>query len=407
MKKSLVLMAMAGIALASCVNNEVVDVPQKELKKITFSSPVMYNNVIGSRAEYHGEIGGHLYVDGGVIYSYPRKENFQIFAVEHANDFAGWANATTAEFNNTLVSYDLNVDGWAPKKNGQYYFWDTTKKMSFAACSPADLQQAQNWNGRKYDATGLTLTNFKVPEDASKQYDLLFSKRAVNMTKENMNHDASYYSGVPIQFMHALSSIRFSISNKSEYNVVLKKISLLGVKDVGTFSENLKENTTDYSKYEIGTNVEPKWAIENDATPISNPYVAFEGEITFPDEARYVSALKDDSDNVNILLLLPQKLTDSAMLVIEYTVNGTTNTKGVKLKDAVIVQKAVNGDETATTTKVEEWLLGTRYTYRLYYSAAAADKDKIYFAPETDEWTDAGVAVIDLMHATDYTWNND
>ena len=43
MKKSLVLMAMAGVALASCVN-DVADVAQEQKKvKIAFDTPVLYN----------------------------------------------------------------------------------------------------------------------------------------------------------------------------------------------------------------------------------------------------------------------------------------------------------------------------------------------------------------------------
>ena len=46
MKKSLVLMAMAGVALASCVN-DVADVAQNQEQKkvkIAFDTPVLYNS---------------------------------------------------------------------------------------------------------------------------------------------------------------------------------------------------------------------------------------------------------------------------------------------------------------------------------------------------------------------------
>ena len=78
MKKSLVLMAMTGVALASCVN-DVADVAQKEQKKaiIGFDAPVLYNNA-ESRANVYGEIG-NVVVDG-VTYSYPQDEDFIIYA---------------------------------------------------------------------------------------------------------------------------------------------------------------------------------------------------------------------------------------------------------------------------------------------------------------------------------------
>ena len=42
--------------------------------------------------------------------------------------------------------------------------------------------------------------------------------------------------------------------------------------------------------------------------------------------------------------------------------------------------------------------MGTRYTYRLYYSAESASQDKIYFSPSSEGWKDAGVGVIELKN---------
>ena len=404
MRTKLFLAALAGVALASCVTDKEYDFrSQNEPAKITFDSPVMYDSNEGTRANYHGEISPDL-----GRYSYPTKEDFQIYAVQHSGDFAGWANATPAAFNNTSVSYDFDIDGWAPKANGQYYFWPDGK-MSFAACSPAALDQPDGYGTRTYGATGLTITNFKVPADASKQFDLMFSQRTLNQTSANMNHDATYYSGIPIQFLHALSSIRFSISNKSSYTVVLKKITLYGVYDTATFKENITEESEDYTKYTIvngnnGGNVNPGWGNPENKVSSTTPYVAFDGNVEFPREARYVSDLVNNEElpnntgNVNILLLLPQTLPAGAQLKIDYTVNGSSASKVVNLRDAKIVNKTQGnaGEGETTATPVTEWKLGTRYTYRLKYSAEAADKDKIYFSPKSDTWHDAGVAEIDL-----------
>ena len=45
MKKRLLVMAMAGVALAGCVSDEVAEIAQKnERIKIVFESPVLYEN---------------------------------------------------------------------------------------------------------------------------------------------------------------------------------------------------------------------------------------------------------------------------------------------------------------------------------------------------------------------------
>ena len=46
--------------------------------------------------------------------------------------------------------------------------------------------------------------------------------------------------------------------------------------------------------------------------------------------------------------------------------------------------------------QISSWEMGKRYTYRLYYSSDTADKDKIYFAPSTQDWQDVDVIVVPL-----------
>lgn len=387
MKKVLLFAAVASVALASCVSEEVTNPAQKS--KITFDSPVLYGNV-NSRANVFGEIGSQEF--GGNTYTYPRTENFQIYAVTHEGDFAGWESATATAFNDTPISYDQNVDGWAPKTSeGKYYFWENGKKMSYAACSPADL--AVDGVARTYGADGLTISGFEVNANPAMQYDLLFSTRSCNNTSANMQHGAGAYSGVPVKFQHALSSIRFSLRNTSEEAVVLTGIELGGLKYKGEFKENLTEGA-DKVLYQRGENVNPAWTA--DAELVANPYVAFAGSISFPLEAQYIAALAEGTQGniVNQLLLLPQELTEDATVTVHYTVNGNANTKVVNLKGLNSI-KNVDTDQ-AESTPINAWEIGKRYTYRLYYSSETAAKDKIYFAPSTEDWQDVDVIVVAL-----------
>ena len=399
MKKILLGTAIVGVALASCVSEEANHLANQVKKnKITFDSPVMYGNE-NSRANVYGEIGSHTYGAEGagqVTYSYPLEEQFQIYAVNHEGDFAGWAaeGNEAAGFNDTSISYDGDVDGWAPKKeDGNFYYWESGKKMTFAACSPADL--AVDGCVRTYGADGLTIKDFAVNATPAKQYDLLFSTRSCNNTSANMQSGADKYSGVPVKFQHALSSIRFSLRNTSSEEVVLTGISISGVNYKGTFTENIAENNADYTQYERGGNVNPKWTVTSDV--IAAPYVAFTGSVTFPSEAQYVSQLVAKANNnseVHQLLLMPQNLSDNATVTVYYTVNGTPNTKEVILKGLNSVKNVDTVHEEYTA--INAWEIGKRYTYRLYYSAETALKDKIYFAPETENWEDVDVIVVKL-----------
>ena len=395
MKKILLGTAIVSVALASCVSEEANHLANQMKSKITFDSPVMYGNE-NSRANVYGEIGNHSYgVEGAgqVTYSYPQNELFQIYAVNHEGDFAGWKENQKADFNNTAIAYDSDVDGWAPKNGDNYYYWETGKKMTFAACSPAELDV--DGCVRTYGAAGLTITDFAVNADPQKQYDLLFSTRSCNNTSENMQSGADKYSGVPVKFQHALSSIRFSLRNTSSETVVLTKITIDKVKYKGTFTENIEEKAENYAQYERGVNVNPKWTVASDV--ITEEYKAFEGEVTFPSEAQYVTQLVAKADNdseVHQLLLMPQELSEDAKVTVYYTVNGTPNTKEVTLKGLNSVKNVDTAHEEYVA--INAWEMGKRYTYRLYYSAATALKDKIYFAPETDNWEDVDVIVVKL-----------
>ena len=397
MKKSLVLMAMTGVALASCVN-DVADVAQKNDKvKISFETPVLYNNA-ESRAEVYGEIGSHTYEGSPTTYTYPREEKFEIYAVTHSGNLAGWQNAVEHEMHGQAISWDSSVDGWAPKDaDGDFYVWPSeTEKMSFAASSPANLELAGA--ERTYGEGGLKIQNFEIQSEPAKQYDLLFSQRAVNKTSANMMHGASYYSGIAINFQHALSSIRFSVQNQTDAVVVLNEIRVGGVKYKGTFTENLDETST--AAYERGKNVFPKWELTDDLNSTADlkedktaGYLGFTGAVTFPKEAQYVAAIAatdtdavDEVEKSNQLILMPQELGDEAEIYVGYTVNGSFHSKVAKIKGLLDVKD----------TPVTTWNMGTRYTYRLVYSSSTAAKDVIYFAPGTEAWKEHDVVVVEL-----------
>ena len=138
MKKHLFLVALAGVALAGCVKNEVESPVRKDVK-IGFATPVLNSNV-DTKASVYGEIGNHNYPGTSVNYTYPREESFRIFAVEHIGALTSWTDATATAFNNTSISYNSSLDAWAPMTAaGGFYYWPDNKMLSFAAVSPAAL----------------------------------------------------------------------------------------------------------------------------------------------------------------------------------------------------------------------------------------------------------------------------
>ena len=377
MKKHLFLVALAGVALAGCVKNEV-EVPATKQVKIGFASPVLYSNV-DTKASVYGEIGSHKYDGTETIYSYPRDEKFQIFAVEHTGNLTRWDDAEPTDFNATAISYNRSLDAWTPLKvDGGFYYWPDNKQLSFAAMSPAELDV--DGATTAYSSEGLVISNFVVNDDPAKQYDLLYSDRSINKTAADMkDYGADYYGGITIMFKHALSSIHFSLETDATETVTLLSIQLKNAKNKGTFEENIT-NETDFTR-------DPEWTIANDA--VSKTYTSFTGSVEFPLSAQYVSALAaldgtDDNDVSYPLLMMPQALGNDVVVEVKYEVGGEEKTRTVQL------------NQYPANAPITSWAIGTKYTYRLVYSREAQRDDIIYFSPETDKWLDGGIIEVIL-----------
>ena len=376
MKKHLFLVALAGVALASCVKNEVEAPVTKEVK-IGFASPVLYSNV-DTKASVYGEIGSHKYEGTETIYTYPREEKFKIFAVEHSGPLTTWDAATPTEFNATAISYNRSLDAWAPlKADGGFYYWPDNMQLSFAAMSPAELDVPGAETS--YSSEGLVITDFVVADDPAKQYDLLYSDRSINKTAKDMkDYGAQYYGGIPIMFKHALSSIHFSLKTDATETVTLLSIQLKNVNNKGTFEENIT-NETAFAR-------DPEWTVADDSE--SSNYTSFTGSVQFPLNPQYVSALAasdgTDDDVSYPLLMMPQALGNDVVVEVKYEVGGEVKTRTVQL------------NQYPATNPITTWEVGTKYTYRLVYSREAQRNDIIYFSPETDVWADGGIIEVIL-----------
>ena len=369
MKKHLFLVALAGVALASCVKNEV-ETPATKSVKIGFASPVLYSNV-DTKAEVYGEIGSHKYEGTETIYTYPREEKFQIFAVEHSGNLTTWDAASPTEFNATSISYNRSLDAWAPLKgDGGFYYWPDNMQLSFAAMSPAELDVTGATTS--YSSEGIVISNFVVADDPAFQYDLLYSDRSINKTAKDMkDYGAQYYGGIPIMFKHALSSVHFSLKTDATETVNLLSIQLKNVKNKGTFEENIT-NETEFAR-------DPEWTVADDSAV--KTYTSFTGSVEFPLNPQYVSALAaqdgtNDNDVSHPLLMMPQTLGNDVVVEVKYEVGGEEKSRTVQL------------NQYPATNPITAWEVGTKYTYRLVYSREAQRNDIIYFSPETEGWGD-------------------
>ena len=378
MKKSIILAAIACVALAGCTKNEKIESGASANVPLTFSA--ITNPATKT-------------VFGEMPAAYNTAEQFVAYAGWTNGDYTNGAAVTEFFVNNTttaLCSYvgndgSINWNCWKPAST---YYWPKTGKLTFEALSPAAAYDhgtiTHAW------ATGFSITDFVVRGELRYQYDLMYSDRTFNKVREDYTPSATAdpsdpyddddnsvygYNGVNLMFRHILSSIVFKVKTKADYTnatITLTGITINNAYTKGNFAET--GNDGDAS----GWAVTPAWSSQSTA----DNYSVFSGSqvVTYNGgTAQVLSALVGGASNI---ILLPQALehtsaTDNVTVTVNYTV--AQNGGSALPQQAVIKLKELKSGGSAITA----WDLGKRYTYTIVFGL-----DEIYFDPAVADWTD-------------------
>lgn len=376
MKKSLLFATLVGVALTGCVNDEVATDAGTQ-KEMLFGVPALKTQ---TRANILGEINStDAYAANG-------GESFCVTAWRYKGAYAAgmWSDASWANF--------FATGGEVATKAGTYWTTATTHywpgaayNLLFAAYSPANL----NVTGSSidvnptitYNATGVTIQNFKVQPNADHQYDLMYSDYAYDL---NVTQHGG--SAVGLKFNHALSSIVFSVSkSQADVHYEITGVELLGdYVTSGTFKQNI--GVTDGGN-PVGVTWE--YTDSNKETCEYKPtFSTFE----------VTEAPQQFTSGPSALLLIPQSVPDNAKVRLHYTkkVAGATDLIGetdILLKDFVVPVDA-SGNTTGASYKIENWKAGVRYIYRI----AFGENKPIYFSPTVEEWLTEPTAVYTINY---------
>lgn len=344
MKKLFFFAATACVALASCVKNEPVTVPQDE---ITFAAPV-----VGVQTKVNGAIGT----------DYDTEESFDVWCVYNTEDIETWSG--TQYFSNVTANYDETAGGW---KLSTPYYWPATGQLSFVAMSPSIT------NTTTYDATN----GFKITQAWSQGaseddiVDLMYSEVALNKAKgqygtngEELTGDVNSYKGVDITFKHALSYLVFKVQTTADYNPTifkLNKITLSGIYTTGTFTQKADDPWTE---------------VTDDATKVGT-YVAYTNTagLSFDSTTAVDAAATTGCE----MILLPQALVeDKQKIKVEYQIS-TDGTNWLYQVQEVDLRNST----------VTSWEMGKKYTYTL-----SIGMEEILFDPAVSAWEDGGSPTI-------------
>ena len=365
MKKFFLLFVLASVSLASCVNDESLELTQQP-KKLSFEAPVMktQSRVGEGDVEHHyGEISG---------ISYPTTESFMVFAKQHTGNLTNWENAANF-WGNELpaleVKYNESAKYWDTDTD---YYWpsDDNIYLSFGAYSPATLNQGAT---ATYTNNGLTIIDFEVNGAVAKQVDLMYSGLI-----SNKSYKGNATDGVVVTFKHALSSIVFSaIDADDNAAYTINSIKINGeFLTKGTFGENLSA---------IKASGTAGWSSVSGNDEATEYALATGLNVTVGTSSTVIT------EKTSALLTIPhtdQQLDEDATVTITYVVTPLSGaasynaTKTVKLADF----KQTGGNP------ITSWEIGKRYTYQFSFGGTS----KIFFKPSVTDWADGGAATLTI-----------
>ncbi len=342
MKKFMLFAAAASAALVGCVNDEQMEMAQ-EAKEVSFDTPVMATQ---TRANVKGEM------NEGTTYN--TSENFVVYAKKSSEELTmgTWTSGTNfwKDGEGLTVTFK-NTGDW--QHTSDVYYWPKDGYLSFAAYSPAELDE--NGGTVTYGNNGWVVTDFKVNSTVGNQIDLMVSDPVWNQT-EPETEDA-----VDIKFKHVLSSIVFSVvENDDNHSYKINSVTVNGnIAMTGSMNNSLQwghngQTATTLTKNEVN------YDVTTTATEFLN------GE--------------------NAMLLIPQ----TEIGDVEVTLNITrtadeTNVTETYDKTVKFSEFAISGSSDSVT----EWLVGKRYVYNFTIGGTK----KIFFAPTVTEWEEVTLDV--------------
>lgn len=300
MKKSMFLVALAAVSLASCSHDEVVELNNKE---ITFT---LATEKISRASSTEGQ---------GVFCNQALMPNFQLTANYNSKVYIEndqYKNPGTASAE------------WTNVTNVRYWPEDAGAKMSFFA--------SYNAKGNKVTSNGTDVTmDFDVEKEVANQVDLVY---AAKIDAEIPKASLSGAEPVALNFRHALSQIVFQAKNTNNtLHVVVEGAAVGNVATTGTFTFNATESTD--KNYDVHTQHGDSATTPN----LETEYAALKGLGTWATEGveRYEVKFDDVTLNGNtdkvfdLTVINDEGLTYSkdAMLLLP-----TNNKKGKANKDS-------------------------------------------------------------------------
>lgn len=335
MKKSFFVLGVAVAALASCTNEEVVDMPQ-------------------SRAIQFGTFVNHS-TRSSVIET--TETNFKKFFV-----FGNYDESWTPVYTNVQVDGGtVGAEGtvWNPTQTA---YWIDSKKYRFGAYSDGENPNENvSFNADKRE---LTFEDYTVGNN----------KDLIVAIPEEKTAQASNNAPVNLSFYHMLSQVKFTFNNTDSYDYKM---------EISDIKVNAVKTTTGTATYNESGAPSIKWESQD----VSTEEYDFG---TLGDIAEEFT----DGTHTTTCFVIPQPNTN-----LEVSFTATFKDKNDKTIATNEFTGNLKYSGTKEGTKADEWTPGFKYNYTVEINGKTIDptldKQIIQFkVVDVDEWTDADATTV-------------
>ena len=355
-----VMLATAAVAMlmASCIKDEVVDVPFIPTESETIGFGINLENLDDTRASSRNRVGKHdlksadgeftlpmgVYVEDGIHSANADKAETRGAKLDAiGNSFTVWASLANGDTSTLFFDAKGVVfenDGTSYKSNPAY-FWPGAGTLNFTAVANApESGFVPNLNTA---GTALESFTYTVPADATAQEDIVVATASVGGANNKT---------VPLDFKHIMSAVNFTVGEKVA-NGVIKSITINNIKTTGSYNVatgTWTPNTDSKDSYSVAFsstvngNYEP-----NDK---ANGTIINDGECTF--------------------MMMPQVLDADAEVVVEFIYdNAPSDVKQLRANIAI---------DPENPSQRREWAMGKT----TYYSLSVDENYNLTITPKGD-----------------------
>lgn len=324
--KKLFFFALTGVAaiLAGCTKTETVEIPDS--RAINFSGAYIGNAVETRKQDY--------------------PENITDASITEFIVYGGYNGTMTDVFNAESVT-GVSGGEWT-YANTEY--WVDGKTYDFAAYAPAAVSSVAIVAA---DNTNKALSFTEFTSNASSQNDLLYAD--VNVSNVN----AATQGAVKFNFTHALSKIRFTLTNAIDGKLTIENFKVYGMNSQGDYT------------YQTGSNG-MGWSNVNTPVESTAPFTSTIAEM----------AAVSTSSSSGDYLVIPQSV-EASKVTVTFEATFTNNND----------EELISNQPVTATLPVGSWAPGQCYNYNLNITMDVIDpgntmKPIEFSDPEVTAWPD-------------------